>query len=203
MLMADLAAVELLKATGREHIIRGCTAVAGLSLGEWAALVFARAISFDDALRCIKVRAEAMGMAAKSGASQSMISCTGLDVKEVERICKRVTSSNNNTTCQVAVEGAFHTALMAPAAQALKAVMATVTINDPKIPVISNVNGEPMKTADDIRRLMPRQICESVQWEACMGRMKSGNWTRLFEVGPGGQLKQICNKIDRDLAENM
>lgn len=99
--MADLAAVEVLKSTGREHIIRQCSAVAGLSLGEWAALVFARAISFADALRCIKIRGETMAMAASAGAPQAMFSCAGLPVSEVAVICDIVSGNNAGVTCQV------------------------------------------------------------------------------------------------------
>ena len=99
--MANLAAVELLKATGREHIIRQCSAAAGLSLGEWAALVLSRAISFEDAMRCIKVRGEAMGMAAATGEPQSMISCVGLPTAKVEEICQTVKELKPESTCQV------------------------------------------------------------------------------------------------------
>lgn len=92
--------------------------------------------------------------------------------------------------------GAFHTELMLPAAKALRAVISTIQIKDPRMPVMSNVTGEPMTSAAEIEALLPRQVCEGVLWEKSIRRLAQDGWTRLFELGPGGQLLSISKKID-------
>mmetsp|Transcript_10292 Transcript_10292/g.29373 ORF Transcript_10292/g.29373 Transcript_10292/m.29373 type:complete len:98 (-) Transcript_10292:939-1232(-) len=92
---------------------------------------------------------------------------------------------------------------MTPAADALRAVITTVKIQDPTIPVISNVTGKPMTCAEDVAALLPRQVCEGVQWEGSMRHLIEEGWTRMFEVGPGGQLKSISKKVCLDVGAKL
>lgn len=101
MLMANLAAVELLLSRGHGSVVKMCSAAAGLSLGEWAALVFAGVMSFDDAMRCIKVRGEMMAAAALVGPQQGMINVVGLEHSQLVNICSAIASESHGTTCQV------------------------------------------------------------------------------------------------------
>jgi [acyl-carrier-protein] S-malonyltransferase len=71
----------------------------------------------------------------------------------------------------VAVSGAFHTSLMQPAREALEAVLASVTISEPRIPIYSNVTGEPFRGAADIQAMLPRQLVEAVQWEGTVRKL--------------------------------
>ena len=103
----------------------------------------------------------------------------------------------------MAVSGAFHTGLMKPAADALKAVISTVKIKDPTIPVISNVTARPMTSAKEVAALLPRQICEGVMWEGSMRHLIAEGWTRMFEVGPGGQLKSISRKVSPEVGAKL
>jgi [acyl-carrier-protein] S-malonyltransferase len=101
MLLADLAAVEQLLATGQGSVVKQCSAVAGLSLGEWAALVFAGAITFEEAMRCIKVRGKMMADAAVLGDLQGMINVVGLDFAQLTAVCKSVADQYPGSVCQV------------------------------------------------------------------------------------------------------
>jgi len=239
MLMANLAAVELLLSRGHGSVVKMCSAAAGLSLGEWAALVFAGVMSFDDAMRCIKVRGEMMAAAALVGPQQGMINVVGLEHSQLVNICSAIASESRGTTCQVAnhlfpkgftvsgqkaalakvqaaakeqgatrateiaVTGAFHTPLMSPAMEAIKCAMATISLHEPRIPVISNVTGQPMTTASEVLELLPRQVCEPVLWEQSLRTLVAGSWKRLYELGPGGQLKRICGRVDRDVEAHL
>jgi [acyl-carrier-protein] S-malonyltransferase len=85
---------------------------------------------------------------------------------------------------------------MSPATVGIKAVMKTISVQDPRIPIISNVTGKPMTTAEEILELLPRQVCEPVLWEHSLRTLIAGDWKRMYEVGPGGQLKRICSRVD-------
>lgn len=87
LFVAGLAAVELLK-TEKPEVVASCAGAAGLSLGEYTALVFADAISFEDGLRVVKVRGESMQAAAEA-TSSSMVSVLGLDEEKLEELCTR------------------------------------------------------------------------------------------------------------------
>ena len=82
----------------------------------------------------------------------------------------------------LAVSGAFHTPLMQPAREALEAVLASVTINEPRIPIYSNVTGEPFWGAADILAMLPRQLVEAVQWEGTVRNL----------VAAGGRRVHVC-----------
>eukprot|EP00048_Salpingoeca_helianthica_P018034 m.240336 g.240336 ORF g.240336 m.240336 type:complete len:314 (+) comp23308_c0_seq1:215-1156(+) len=90
LLLAGLAAVEKLKRDSPDAV-RCCTAAAGLSLGEYTALVFARAISFDDAMALVKTRAEAMQQCADEQKGE-MLSVVGLDDADLEAMCTAATA---------------------------------------------------------------------------------------------------------------
>ncbi|KDD71572.1 hypothetical protein H632_c4767p0, partial [Helicosporidium sp. ATCC 50920] len=96
----------------------------------------------------------------------------------------------------VAVSGAFHTPLMAPARDALTAVLESVQIRDPRIPVYSNVTGEPFKDAADIKAKLPRQLVEPVLWENCVRALVKSGKNQFYELGPGAQIKAMVKRID-------
>ncbi len=101
LLIADLAAVELLKHT-HPKVAGRVSAVAGLSLGEYAALCFAGVLSFEDTLRLVKVRAEVMAQAAQLGdAQQGMLSVVGLSDAVLQGICNEVKRGEDDV-CEIA-----------------------------------------------------------------------------------------------------
>ena len=104
MFIAGLAAVEKLKQTKPEVVSR-CRATAGLSLGEYTALTFAGAFSFEDGLRLVKLRAEAMQEAATNGKPGAMLSVVGLEKEKLAELCEQTRGAiGGDTVCQIANE---------------------------------------------------------------------------------------------------
>ena len=121
MFVAGLAAVEKLRGED-PGTVDACTAAAGLSLGEYTALTFAGALSFEDGLRLVKLRAEAMQAAAADGPPQGMLSVVGLERPVLERLCLEAKpAAGPGGVCQVCgpapFPGAFRPA--SPSASAL------------------------------------------------------------------------------------
>jgi [acyl-carrier-protein] S-malonyltransferase len=238
LFVGGLAAVEKLRMDNPDKVDEAsCTA--GLSLGEYTALVFAGAMSFEDAITVVKVRAEGMAAAAAAGDPHGMLSVVGLGDAEIESVCKTVRDKMPGKTCQVAnllfpqgrvvsghhdaldevqklatakgalkvtkvaVSGAFHTPLMAPASEALSLVLDSVEIKDPRIPVYSNVTSQPFQKAADIKGLLKRQLVEPVLWEATVKAIIAKGKNALFELGPGQQVKAMTKRIDVATWKNM
>ena len=104
LFVCSLAAVEKLRKEN-PGAVEAASATAGLSLGEYTALVFAGALSFEDALKVVKVRAESMSYAAKQGPSHGMMSIVGLSDADVEGICAKVRDQmkgSDTPVCQLA-----------------------------------------------------------------------------------------------------
>jgi [acyl-carrier-protein] S-malonyltransferase len=111
-----------------------------------------------------------------------------------------LTAEAGGRAVRLAVAGAFHTALMQPAADAMAEVFASVTLTVPRVPVWSNVTAQPHGSPDEIRALLRRQITESVRWEETMRHLLSEGCERFYEIGPGrvlaGLLKRVQRKVD-------
>jgi [acyl-carrier-protein] S-malonyltransferase len=94
----------------------------------------------------------------------------------------------------LAVAGAFHSPLMAPAAAELERALAETKISDPKLPVVSNVTGRPVRTAAEIRGLLARQVTEPVLWEDAMRSLRELGCERFLEPAPGTVLTGLAKK---------
>lgn len=101
LFVAGLAAVERLRAEN-PSAVDSCAATAGLSLGEYTALVFSGAISFEDGLKVVKVRAESMSAAAKAGRPHGMLSVVGLNDADLEAVCAEARAKYPDSVCLVA-----------------------------------------------------------------------------------------------------
>ena len=238
LFVAGLAAVERLRAEN-PSVVDNCAVAAGLSLGEYTALVFAGAMSFEDGLNVVKVRAESMSAAAQNGRAHGMLSVVGLPDAALEGVCAQVRTKFPNSVINivnylfpqgrvlsghkdaleeaqrlatakgalksvpVAVSGAFHTELMSPARDALTKVIASVQINDPVIPVYSNVTGEPFRDAAHVRELLPRQLVEPVRWEQSLKALIAASKNEMYELGPGQQIKAMVKRIDNATWSNL
>lgn len=98
----------------------------------------------------------------------------------------------------LSVAGAFHTDFMLPAVASLERVLATVDIQTPKIPVISNVDAKPHYEADDIRATLAKQVTNPVQWETIVTTMvKSEEFTMAYELGPGTVCRGILKRFGK------
>lgn len=231
LFVCSLAALEALKQDSPETIEQ-CAMTAGLSLGEYTAMVFAGAMDFESGLRVVQQRGEAMQEAADM-VDSSMASILGLDIEKIERLCDEARNegevlqianllcpgntaiSGHRSSCEriaplateagamkvvpLAVAGAFHTPLMQPAIGRLEAVLASVQLQDTRIPVVSNVDAQPHNNAGEMREILVRQVVQPVRWEESMRWMKDQGITQFYEIGPGKVLRSLLRRIDRQL----
>jgi [acyl-carrier-protein] S-malonyltransferase len=105
-------------------------------------------------------------------------------------------------TIPLAVAGAFHTPLMQPAVPRLAAALASVTLNKPRIPVLSNVDATAHDDPEEIRDLLVQQVVSPVQWEATMKKLLAHGHGPFWEVGPGRVLRGLLKRIDRKAASD-
>jgi [acyl-carrier-protein] S-malonyltransferase len=229
ILVTSLALLEGVKARRPEWLAEA-TATAGLSLGEYTALVFAGVLTFAEAVWLIQQRGKAMQDACAASPG-GMASVLGLETAKVAEACAHaqqqglgvVIPANLNSPGQVvisgakpaveaaaakakelgarralplAVAGAFHSPLMAPAQAALKTALQDVLITPARIPVWSNVTAAPMREPAEIRRLLGEQVVSPVRWEEAMRAMAAAGVRRVVEVGPGTVLTGLMKKID-------
>ena len=101
---------------------------------------------------------------------------------------------------KLAVAGAFHTDIMRPADQQLAAVLDSVEIRAPRMPVISNVDAAPHAEPADIRQVLLCQVLAPVLWEDSMRRLLADGCDAFYEIGPGRVLKGLMRRIDRKAA---
>lgn len=97
---------------------------------------------------------------------------------------------------QVRVSGAFHSKLMEPAVAELEAVLKAVDIQEPVVPVYSNVTGLPYKSVNEIRSGLALQVTRPVLWSAIISHVVMTD-VKFLEIGPGNQLRGILKRIDR------
>ena len=115
-----------------------------------------------------------------------------------ERIADLATQAGAMRVIPLAVAGAFHTSLMQPAVERLRAVLAEVPIRPPRIPVVSNVDARLHNDPDEIRTLLVKQVISPVRWEDSVRWLLSDRGVEQFyEVGPGRVLRGLLKRIDR------
>jgi len=204
---------------------RGATAaaVAGHSLGEFAGLVAAEALNPLDALAAVQARGRAMAASAPAGTG--MAAGLGLDDDAVVRICKErgdVVAANFNAPGQVVisgtdagldqitprlqqagakrvirlpVSGAFHSPLMAKAAETFRAAWERVPMTRLDRPQVFNADAQVHQDPDEVRPLMVGQLTGPVRWTETVRRLQSLGIDRFVEVGPGKTLTGLVKKI--------
>ncbi len=230
LFVCSLAALEKLKAE-LPDALDAFSAAAGLSLGEYTALVFAGVMSFEDGLRVVQTRGKAMQAAADATPS-GMVSVLGLDRDKVGELVDKaregdvlqmsnylcpgnIAVSGSQTACDrataladefgamkavpLAVAGAFHTSIMQPAVEQLREALADVEVNQPRLPVILNVDAKPHEDPEEIRSLLARQIVEPVLWEDSMQYLLGDGVDQFFEIGPGRVLRGLLRRIQRKI----
>ena len=95
------------------------------------------------------------------------------------------------------VSAPFHCALMEPAAGRLEPVLAAIPFEDPGFPVYTNVDAEPVHTAESARQALVRQVASPVRWQQLIERMVADGFDTFVEVGPGKVLSGLIRRIDR------
>ncbi len=116
--------------------------------------------------------------------------------------CERAVAAAEEFGCRavpLAVAGAFHSAIMAPAADGLRSMLDQTPFSTPKIPVISNVDASYHDDAATIRASLYRQLTQPVLWQQCIERMAADGAVRFVEFGPGRVLTGLMRKINRSL----
>ena len=225
MLAADLAAGVALKAHGVEP-----QAVAGFSLGEYAALTFAGVFSVDAAFEMVQVRADAMQEAVAPGEG-AMAAVVGGTPEQIEQIYAKVTdgyvvAANYNSPVQTVISGTvagvnqaialaaeenlraiklavsapFHCALMRPAAQRLEEYFADKSFAAPRIPVYMNVDGLAHTQAEQIPELLVAQAMSPVRWVQTLQNMQADGIDTFIECGPGKTLTGLVKKTLKGVA---
>ena len=200
---------------------------AGHSLGEFSALVAANALSFQDGLRLVAARANAMQKACEVQPS-TMAAILGLDDFTVEDICKRVSDivvpANYNCPGQLVISGtiagvdhacelllaagakralklnvggAFHSPLMELARVELETAILATEIKSPVCPVYQNIDAKPYTDPESIKANLVSQLTGPVRWTQTMQRMLQDGATSFTEVGPGNVLQGLVKKVDR------
>ncbi len=197
--------------------------MAGHSLGEYTALVAAGVIDFATGLRLVRRRGDLMQAACEATPS-GMAALLGLRFEPAEAACEgtgavvanvnsaeqiviggpndalrhaieRATEAGARRAVPLEVAGAFHTEVMRPAQDGMDAALALVPFADPAVPVIANTTGEPLTTADGVRRELSRQLCGCVYWQQSVELMAAHGVTRFVEIGPGGVLAGLVRRI--------
>ena len=198
--------------------------VAGLSLGELTALAVAEALTLVDALYLVQARGDAMAECAAHHPG-TMLAVIGLSNEVIQEVCEEsgASAANYNTPEQVVlsgtveaigkaeglakargakramtldVAGAFHSPLMQPAADRFKHALGKITLHAPSVPVISNVTGQPVQGAEDIRSLLVRQIVSPVRWEPSIRHLIQTGATHFIEFPPARVLTGMLRRID-------
>lgn len=198
--------------------------VAGHSLGEYGALVASEALTLPDALRLVHRRGELMrthgtgAMAALLGLAPDVVdevaAETGVEVanynaprqttvsgrrEAVERTMALAKERGAMRAIRLPVTGAFHSSLMAPAADGMRPLLAAVAVARPAVPLVANVDARPIREPDDLRRELVEQICAPVRWIDVVARLRAEGVTRCYEVGPGKVLAGLIPRIARDV----
>ena len=202
--------------------------VAGHSLGEYCAMYSAGVMSLENTLKAIQKRAEVMSENA-SGCMAAVLNATDKQLKEgLEEGSKAgyVDVANYNSPTQVvitgddaavkkagdymlangvrrvvplAVSGAFHSKYMVNAGDKFREFIKGISVNDAKIPVITNVDAEETVKAEDFRDKMPKQIYSSVHWTQTIQNLAKEGVDTFIEIGPGRVLAGLNKKIMPEL----
>lgn|SRR5574344_83305 len=199
--------------------------VAGHSLGEFSALVAAKAMSFEDGLRLVIARANAMQKACELAPS-TMAAILKLDDAAVEELCASIADivvpANYNCPGQLVISGtmdgiaqacekakelkgraiplvvggAFHSPLMEPARVELSAAIERTNFNAPICPIYQNVCAMPITDPAEIKANLNKQLTAPVRWTATVQNMLKDGAEEFIEVGPGTVLQGLVKKIN-------
>jgi [acyl-carrier-protein] S-malonyltransferase len=116
----------------------------------------------------------------------------------VERAVALVKDRGGRKSVLLPVSAPFHCSLMSPAAEGLAVELSKVSVSDPMIPVVRNVDGDVTRRAADVVPFLLRQVASPVRWTACVQRLAAEGATAFVEVGPGRVLSGLAKRIVED-----
>ena len=198
--------------------------VAGHSLGEFSALAAAGAVSFEDGLKLVSIRAQAMqkccekqpgAMAAVLGLPDEVIEdiCAGIDgvvpanynspgqvvisgeEAAVDKACEALKAAGARRALKLPVSGAFHSPLMEPAREELAKAIEATPFRKPACPIYQNVSAQPTEDPEVIKANLLKQLTSPVRWTASVQQMLKDGATRFVELGPGSVLQGLVRRI--------
>lgn len=201
---------------------------AGLSLGEYGALVASGALVMEDAFALVRKRGIYMQEAVPEGGAMTAV--LGLDTDTIEKICEDtegiVSVANYNCPGQTVitgeaaavlaaaekcgqagakrciplkVSGPFHSPMLAGAGEKLGKELEHVEIHPISIPYIANVTADYVTDAKDVKPLLKKQVSSSVKWQQTIERMIADGVNTFIEIGPGKTLSGFMRKINREV----
>jgi [acyl-carrier-protein] S-malonyltransferase len=203
--------------------------VAGHSLGEFSALVAASALSFEDGLRLVIARANAMQkaceiqpstMAAILGLADDVVekicaeipeivvpanyNCPGQlvisgSIEGIDIACQKLTEAGAKRALKLNVGGAFHSPLMEPARVELQAAIENTSILAPLCPIYQNVDPNPNTDPAQIKLNLITQLTGAVRWTQTVTNMIANGADEFVEVGPGNVLQGLVKKVSREV----
>ena len=205
---------------------------AGLSLGEYGALIASGAMTMADAYAVVRKRGIYMQEAVPTGGAMTAV--LGLDPQVIEDICKKTADETNSVVsvanyncpgqivitgekaavdaaaaaCSEAgakrcvplkVSGPFHSAMLKGAGEKLADALESVEIHDIKVPYITNVTADYVKSPADVKDYLTKQVSSSVRWQQTIERLIADGADEFVEIGPGRSLSGFMRKINRDV----
>ena len=221
MLADELAIWSVLREKGLESVVN-----AGLSLGEYEALVASGVMTPEDAFRVVAKRGEYMQEAVPTGGAMTAV--LGADTAVIEKICEEtegiVSIANYNCPGQIVitgeqqavdaaatalkeagakrctplnVSGPFHSAMLLPAGEKLAAELEHVEIHEIAVPYITNVTADYVTDPSQVKELLKKQISSSVRWQQSVERMIADGVEAFIEIGPKKSLCGFMKRIDK------
>jgi len=214
-----LTSVAYLRALRSRGLLPDASYVAGHSLGEYAAMVAAGSLKFEDALRLVRRRGELM----QEHGAGAMAAILGLAAGDVAAIAREagVEVANFNTPVQTTVSGrtaaveqaialakqrgakravllpvsgAFHSTLMAAVADVMRPLIDRTAIHAGRVPLVADIDARFLSVPSDLRRELVHQICGSVRWVDVVGALVGAGVTTFYEIGPGQVLAGLIGR---------
>lgn len=201
---------------------------AGLSLGEYGAILTAGAMSLEDVFRVVRQRGILMQKAVPTGGS--MCAVLGMDGEKIAKICEEtegiVSVANYNCPGQIVitgeegavaaaaeklkeagarrciplkVSGPFHSEMLKGAGEKLAGVLVDVELKEFSMPYVTNVTADYVTDISEIKELLGRQVYSSVRWQQSVERMIADGVDTFIEIGPGRTLTGFLKKINKNV----
>ncbi|KPF41939.1 ACP S-malonyltransferase [Rhizobium sp. AAP43] len=184
--------------TARLLRIRGNAMQAAVPVGEGAMAAIIGLEHGDVQAICLK--ASAVGpcqIANDNGGGQLVISG---GKAAVEKAAALATEKGAKRAIMLPVSAPFHSALMGPAADAMREALSTVEKRDPTVPLIANVRAEPVTSASEIADLLVEQVTGQVRWRETVEWFGANGVTTLYEIGAGKVLTGLARRIDKNIS---
>lgn len=224
MLTAEAAILTALESRGYRANV-----TAGLSLGEYGALLAAKVLTMEDAFALVRKRGIYMQEAVPTGGAMAAV--LGLDAGAIEQACEEtegiVSIANYNCPGQIVitgeseavakageacsnagakrvvplkVSGPFHSKMLEGAGEKLAKELEQVTVSMPQIPYLSNVTADYVTDSEPVKSLLERQVSSPVRWQQSVERMIADGVEEFVEIGPGKTLSGFMRKINREVS---